>query len=64
MFIVPFAIGLAVQWVYPLAGPPRWTRILLGVLCALPAIALYAAAQITLLDAMGRIGSFYGSCPY
>jgi protein-S-isoprenylcysteine O-methyltransferase Ste14 len=48
MFIAPFVVGLAVQWLYPLTGPPRWTRILLGAICALPAIALYVAAQVTL----------------
>jgi protein-S-isoprenylcysteine O-methyltransferase Ste14 len=55
IFIAPFVIGLAVQWVYPLAGPPRWTRILLGALCVLPAIALYVAAQVTLYRARTTI---------
>lgn len=55
MFIVPFAIGLAVQRMYPLACPPRLTRILLGALCALPAIALYVAAQVTLYRARTTI---------
>ena len=48
MFIAPFVLGLAVQRAYPLPGPPYWTRILLGALCALPALALYVAAQVTL----------------
>jgi protein-S-isoprenylcysteine O-methyltransferase Ste14 len=55
MYIAPFVIGLAAQWVYPLAGLPHGPRLLLGALCVLPAIALYVAAQVTLYRARTTI---------
>ena len=48
LFIAPFVVGLALHHVCPLPHLPRWTGILLGVLFAVPAIVLYAAAQVTL----------------
>ncbi len=48
IFIAPFVVGLALQHVCPLPQMPRWTGILLGTLFAVPAIALYVAAQVVL----------------
>jgi len=55
IFIAPFVTGLALQHVCPLPYLPRWIGILLGMLFAVPAIALYVAAQVALYRARTTI---------
>lgn len=43
---IPFAVGMVLQWLFPLRFPPRWIGLSLGVLCGLPAVVLLFTARI------------------